>query len=402
MKKLLNAYPGKTGEEVALSEGLSEKQINYFNFLRLNSEILNKPSILAWDLGRMTSLIRWGYQAGYLEKEEAWNMMLYFGGSIQKQFSSWEEYMESYAKGRIYWASGLKKEDQYQKQTDEITQKLLAPEGYLSSIPWETALPEARIYSHSEEEVQELKEKIRTYDGYNNVSRAQYASVYTELGNYYFQNDQYSLASELYSKSLKLNSREWDTQLRQAWLEMESSQEAKARTRLDFILENCYSGLILKEAEFLKKDLPAPVSIEVPDNSERSLILHIYGPKNDSLIAALKNSLEKEFKISVIILSKTLPLDTTSMRDKEEMVDRYCGSVVRRFKENYPDEYEDFFKALGKEGELNDKEKRVLVAALYGSDAEGRKAWADFQNNMEVQYNANTLLSSLFPDLCLQ
>jgi hypothetical protein len=65
-----------------------------------------KKSILGWDLGRYVGLCRWGYAAGYLTEDEAWQRIMPVAERLQKTFTSWEDLAENFCLGREFWKPG--------------------------------------------------------------------------------------------------------------------------------------------------------------------------------------------------------------------------------------------------------------------------------------------------------
>ena len=63
---------------------------------------LGEKSILAWDLVRYISLCRWGYLAGYLSQEEAWDLIMPAALRLQQTFDSWQDLQNNYLIGREY------------------------------------------------------------------------------------------------------------------------------------------------------------------------------------------------------------------------------------------------------------------------------------------------------------
>jgi len=112
------------------------KEQNYLLFLAKNNVAKKNIDIVAWDWGRATSLIRWGYQVGYLSEVEAWNMLLHFGNLIQHRFTSWQEYGASYAYGRVFWASGFSQSDQYNTETQKALNRLFSEDGLWRKLKW--------------------------------------------------------------------------------------------------------------------------------------------------------------------------------------------------------------------------------------------------------------------------
>ena len=61
-------------------------------------------SILAWDMGRLVALARWGVLCGYLEADEVWDWIMPAAQAIHESYSSWEELAEGYLVGRRFWS----------------------------------------------------------------------------------------------------------------------------------------------------------------------------------------------------------------------------------------------------------------------------------------------------------
>jgi hypothetical protein len=116
---------------------LTARQYNYLKFAAVNWEHYYNRSILAWDLGRIIALCRWGYEVGFLGEEEAWEKIMYYARKIQSLYSSWAEYGLDYFFGRIFWASGSGSEMDYFLTTDEVYQRLLSEGGHWSNLNWQ-------------------------------------------------------------------------------------------------------------------------------------------------------------------------------------------------------------------------------------------------------------------------
>jgi hypothetical protein len=61
-------------------------------------------SISAWDYDRYVALCGWGYLAGYLSEDEAWQRIMPVARLLQKTFSSWEDLGRNHIVGREFWS----------------------------------------------------------------------------------------------------------------------------------------------------------------------------------------------------------------------------------------------------------------------------------------------------------
>ena len=76
-------------------------------------EMAGIGSLSAWDYGRTGIIARYGYNAGYLSREEAWHFMETAAGNASGAYSCWREYFAAYILGRAI-AFGADCKDQYQ------------------------------------------------------------------------------------------------------------------------------------------------------------------------------------------------------------------------------------------------------------------------------------------------
>lgn len=60
--------------------------------------------IMAWDLFRMSNLVQWGYEAGYLTYAEALELLEPAATILCENFTSWDEAYENYLDGYHWWA----------------------------------------------------------------------------------------------------------------------------------------------------------------------------------------------------------------------------------------------------------------------------------------------------------
>jgi hypothetical protein len=121
---------------------LSSRYYNYLKFTVINWNRFGNRTILSWDLGRAIALCRWGYSAGFLTEEEAWEKIMGLAKKIQSLYQSWEEFGYDYYMGRVFWASGFGDDINYLIQTDKLYTNLTGEYGYWKNFEWNTDLTE--------------------------------------------------------------------------------------------------------------------------------------------------------------------------------------------------------------------------------------------------------------------
>ncbi|MDZ4837007.1 MAG: DUF1266 domain-containing protein [Candidatus Melainabacteria bacterium] len=94
--------------------------------------------ILAWDLSRNISLCRWGCAAGYIGKDEAFELMRPFAKRIQKAYSGWKQFVTEYFIGREFWNDAACRKDR--ARMDRTIHRLISDPGGLNKVPWNTPL----------------------------------------------------------------------------------------------------------------------------------------------------------------------------------------------------------------------------------------------------------------------
>jgi len=82
--------------------------INHFGYTE--KELLNLPSLDAWDYGRVAIIARYGAQSGYLTENEAWQHLKLAADSASEVYSGWREYTAAHIIGRAL-AFGSTSED---------------------------------------------------------------------------------------------------------------------------------------------------------------------------------------------------------------------------------------------------------------------------------------------------
>jgi len=79
-------------------QGAREMLVESFGFTE--EELLNIPTLAAWDYGRVAIIARYGVAAGYLEEEEAWEHLRKAANYAADTYSSWREYTAAHILGR--------------------------------------------------------------------------------------------------------------------------------------------------------------------------------------------------------------------------------------------------------------------------------------------------------------
>jgi len=63
-------------------------------------ELLNLPTLAAWDYGRVAIIARYGVEAGFLDEDEAWEYLKVAADSASAIYSNWREYTAAHILGR--------------------------------------------------------------------------------------------------------------------------------------------------------------------------------------------------------------------------------------------------------------------------------------------------------------
>ena len=397
LRNRLMEYGFTTVDDLLKHETLSLKNQKYYSFLRAHSAEFEEINLIAWDLGRMTSLIRWGYQVGYISEPEAWNMLVYFGKKIQRHYDSWEDYGKAYSLGRVFWASGFGKENDYRDKTNKVLTKLLDKGGLWSDLKWKQSLPAPALKIFSEEEISTLEDEARTVDQMLNVSARKYKTVYFTLGHHYLRKMDLHKSHAYYTKGLRLDAKDWETQIRMAGIESLLGKGPQASSRLDHLLKNSNDSELLETARKIKTTLPASVEPSTPDNYGKVLLIHPYDYIPDTVLSALMARISQEFRIQVEVGNQRLKLNQKNFRSQEEVLNRMFSQVVKKFRENRKEDYHQVLRMMGlnDSARLTQKDEYEFVKYLYHQSEAGRAAWPELIGGTAPQYNAQVLLRDL-------
>jgi hypothetical protein len=89
--------------------------------------------ILAWDFCLLIHCARFGFVAGFLSEDEAWDWVTKSAKKIEHKFRSWESFAGSYRRGSSYWNAMNVLKDEHDAFDDAI-EHLLDPDNTTS--PW--------------------------------------------------------------------------------------------------------------------------------------------------------------------------------------------------------------------------------------------------------------------------
>ena len=119
--------------------GLDRETIHSFKIVREYFPQLGAKGLVGWDRARYISLCRWGYEAGFMDEEEAWEKIMPAAAIIQSTFSSWQDLGENYLIGREFWsyAKTLENGNLMWAAYDRL---LANPESPWNRIPWDLNL----------------------------------------------------------------------------------------------------------------------------------------------------------------------------------------------------------------------------------------------------------------------
>ncbi len=98
-------------------------------------------TFLGWDLCRAICTSMWCYGCGYLSFEEMMELAIPAGQLLQKEFSSWDDVMESYLTGLFIWMDPKSKGEQRPfKLRCHLYRVLRSAKGPFAAIPFNTPL----------------------------------------------------------------------------------------------------------------------------------------------------------------------------------------------------------------------------------------------------------------------
>jgi hypothetical protein len=81
------------------------EELHKLEVVTKHHRVVGRNGIAAWDLVRYIALCRWGYLAGYLSEQEAWDHIMPAALRLQEMFGSWQELQSDYLIGREFWST---------------------------------------------------------------------------------------------------------------------------------------------------------------------------------------------------------------------------------------------------------------------------------------------------------
>ena len=92
-------------DQLIIKECMDFRTIVRLFFVAEMRNVLGEYGLLAWDYGRILSVLRWSIAANWLSENEALNLAKPFIDELLNAYDSWEDYASHYALGRAYFAS---------------------------------------------------------------------------------------------------------------------------------------------------------------------------------------------------------------------------------------------------------------------------------------------------------
>jgi hypothetical protein len=106
-------HAGRDGQ--FLSGGATQEESPVMEFILRNHSHFKNGNLLAWDLGRLINVARFGFSSGYLSANEAWETILAAARALASEYASWEELSDNYLLGFSYWQDGAEPDQFLQK-----------------------------------------------------------------------------------------------------------------------------------------------------------------------------------------------------------------------------------------------------------------------------------------------
>lgn len=133
----LNASWGDNGSQNSISDGEAARQMAAYMAYKTYGE----NACAGWDLSRALMLLGQYYVTGYYTYEEAMDKSLEIAKKAQTMFPSWEDFMQSYIYGYVFWSKSDPTDPQSEFQYRVyLYQSLKAMEDGPYQLDWYTEL----------------------------------------------------------------------------------------------------------------------------------------------------------------------------------------------------------------------------------------------------------------------
>lgn len=106
---------------------------------------LGSRGIIAWDLGRNVFLCRQGVRAGYINNNEALELMLLQAQLVQKNYKSWSQFVSEYYVGRKFWSPKTYEDEKFSNEL-RIRSYFKDPQSPFLQVPWDTKLTKETVF----------------------------------------------------------------------------------------------------------------------------------------------------------------------------------------------------------------------------------------------------------------
>ncbi len=133
--RILDENPHFSPAQITLYTNNSDYYCDRLFYVRATREWLGERSLRAWDLGRLISVTRWAYAAGYITEDEAWQRILPIAQSIYETYASREDFLVSYAGGRGFF--GADDAPRYVQAMVKIYSEEMGKPSSRQHLPWD-------------------------------------------------------------------------------------------------------------------------------------------------------------------------------------------------------------------------------------------------------------------------
>jgi predicted Zn-dependent protease/Tfp pilus assembly protein PilP len=251
---------------------------------------------------------------------------------------------------------------------------------------------------YTEEEIENLEQKIKLIDKMQNVTARDYYETYMQLSEAYYQNKNYHKSLETVKKGLRLNARDYRYQLLAAKNEFELENYRSAYYRLRSIIESAEKKTTVTEAEKLLKEIKNKDyegnTIVIPNKRNKYIYVLEVGKVDEVYMKAIKNKIFETYKIDVKSIDDIINPTKSKIRDKRQ---DYYKSVIDNFiRENGYSTYQKIMDYIKENSETEiQNEDKEFVYFLYMQQKNGEKLWKQNMGRIENQYNATEIINQI-------